>query len=321
MKVLITGCHGTVGSNLSHLLREAGHEVFGVDLIHAPGEVGWTQTMEESLPTYARCDISEYHQLDRIFERFGPFEIVYNTAAEFGRWNGEDYYEQLWRTNVIGTKHLIRIQEKRGFRLIHFSSSEVYGDFDGIMSEDVMDRVEIPQLNDYALSKWVNEQQIRNSQVLRGTESVVVRLFNTYGPGEFYHPYRSVNCKFVYSALKGLPATVFRGHFRTSTYLDDCCQTLARIAETFIPSAVYNIGSRDYHSIEELADTIWDIVGADRKLLSYRESEFLTTKSKVVDISRAEAELNHKNHTGLREGLAKTVSWMSQVLDEDLRHP
>jgi dTDP-glucose 4,6-dehydratase len=49
------------------------------------------------------------------------------------------------------------------------------------MSEDVMDKFEIRQLNDYALSKWVNEQQA-NSAAVR-TESVRVRLFNTYGRG------------------------------------------------------------------------------------------------------------------------------------------
>ena len=46
---------------------------------------------------------------------------------------------------------------------MYFSSSEVYGDFDGVMSEDVMDKVEIKQMNDYAMSKWVNEMQVLNS--------------------------------------------------------------------------------------------------------------------------------------------------------------
>ena len=56
-----------------------------------------------------------------------------------------------------------------------------------------MDAHEIKQMNDYAMSKWVNEMQVRNSAIQYGTESVVVRLFNTYGPGEYYSPYRSVN--------------------------------------------------------------------------------------------------------------------------------
>lgn len=68
-------------------------------------------------------------------------DYVYHLAAEYGRWNGEDYYENLWTTNVIGTKNILRLQEKYRFRQIFFSSCEVYGDYDGIMTEDVMDKI------------------------------------------------------------------------------------------------------------------------------------------------------------------------------------
>jgi len=95
------------------------------------------------------------------------------------------------------------------------------------MVETVMDDHEIKQLNDYAMTKWVNEMQIRNSALQYGTESVVVRLFNTYGPGEYYSPYRSVNCRFLYCALYALPWTVYRGHSRTSTFLADTVRTVA----------------------------------------------------------------------------------------------
>ena len=135
------------------------------------------------------------------------FDVVYHLAAEFGRWNGEDYYENLWRTNAVGTKNIIRMQEREGFQAVYFSSSEVYGDYDGVMSEDVMDRVEIKQINDYAMSKWVNEMQILNSATQYGTKSVRVRLFNTYGPGEYYSPYRSVICLFCYRILHDIPIT------------------------------------------------------------------------------------------------------------------
>jgi len=101
------------------------------------------------------------------------------------------------------------------------------------MMEDVMDNHEIKQMNDYAMTKWVNEMQIRNSIQQYGTESVVVRLFNTYGPGEYYSPYRSVNCRFLYCALCNLPWTVFRGHVRTSTYLADTVNTACQYRRPF----------------------------------------------------------------------------------------
>jgi len=75
------------------------------------------------------------------------------------------------------TKNLIRWQEKVGFRMVFASSSEVYGDYDGVMSEDVMDKVEIKQLNDYAMTKWVSEMQILNSAAMFNTKNCASTLF------------------------------------------------------------------------------------------------------------------------------------------------
>ena len=238
-----------------------GHHVVSCDLPHQPDEVGFSLRTDVEHPLYARCDVGEFRQLERVFERLGPFDYVYHTGAEFGRWNGEDFYETLWQTNAIGTKNVIRLQERLKFRLIHFSSSEVYGDWPELMVESVMDEYEIKQMNDYAMTKWVNEMQIRNSAIQYGTESVVVRLFNTYGPGEYYSPYRSVNCRFLYCALMGLPYTVFRDHYRTSTYLLDTVRTLSNISDNFKPGETYNIGGVDHHSIEELSDVVLTVTG------------------------------------------------------------
>jgi len=312
MKILVTGSKGVVGQKLVSELKKRGHTVFGVDLLHYAGEVGYIQQMSNEKWEYSRCDIGEYRQLERVFKTAGPFDYVYNCAAEFGRWNGEDYYEQMWKSNLIGLKNLIRLQEQLGFRMIHFSSSEIYGDYDGIMKEDVMDKIEVKQMNDYAISKWANEMQIRNSRILYNTETVIVRLFNTYGPGEYYHPYRSVNCKFCYHSLMRLPIIVFRGHYRSSTYVDDCVTTLANIIDNFIPGRVYNIGSDQFHDIETLADLIWSYTGAPRDLIQYRDSEKLTTKIKKVDISLSVKELGHKQTVSLEEGIKLTIDWMKK---------
>ena len=310
MNILVTGGLGTVGAGLISELRGRGHHVVSCDLQHQPDEVGFSLRTDVNVPLYARCDVGEFRQIERVFERLGPFDYVFHCAAEFGRWNGEDFYETLWRTNAVGTKNLIRLQERLGFRFIHFSSSEVYGDWPELMVESVMDDHEIKQMNDYAMTKWVNEMQVRNSAIQYGTESVVVRLFNTYGPGEYYSPYRSVNCRFLYCALMGLPFTVFRGHYRTSTYLADTVRTIANISDNFIPGETYNIGGTHHHSIEELSETVLKVTGADPSLVEYRDSEILTTKIKRVDISKSIRDLDHKNSYGLEEGLRITADWM-----------
>lgn len=313
MRILVTGSLGTVGAGLVQELKSRYHHVVGCDLRHEADEIGFSVGTDVAVPLYARCDVGEFRQIERVIERMGPFDYVYHCAAEFGRWNGEDFYESLWQSNAIGTKNIVRLQERLKFRLIHFSSSEVYGDWPNIMVESVMDEHEIKQLNDYAMTKWVNEMQIRNSAIQYKTESVVVRLFNTYGPGEYYSPYRSVNCRFLYCALHGLPWTVFRGHQRTSTYLADTVRTLANIADNFKAGETYNIGGNCLHSIEELSDVIVKITGADATLVRYRDSEVLTTTTKKVDVSKAIRDLGHRNSYNLEDGMRLTADWMKGV--------
>lgn len=312
--ILVTGGLGAVGTYLVRELRARGHSVFVADLLHHHD------------PQYARCDVGEFHQVERLWTGGGwqggylpkgrSFDYVYHLAAEFGRWNGEDYYENLWRTNAVGTKNILRMQEREGFRAVYFSSSEVYGDFDGVMREDVMDKVEIKQMNDYAMSKWVNEMQVRNSTEQFGTKSVRVRLFNTYGPGEPYSPYRSVICLFCFRLLHDMPITVYRGYHRTSTYVTDMARTLANIRDKFRAGEVYNVGGEDFHSIEEAAEIILRLTGKRarrRELVRYKATEPLTTRAKKADCTNARRDLGHRCTVSLEAGIAETLKWMRQA--------
>jgi dTDP-glucose 4,6-dehydratase len=299
-RILVTGALGTIGRQLVQELRSRGDEVWLLDMRHYHDE------------RFLRCDVSSYRQLESVFTG-REFDYVYHLAAEFGRWNGEDFYDTLWSSNVIGTKNIIRWQEKMGFRMIFASSSEVYGDYDGVMSEDVMDEIEIKQLNDYAMTKWVSEMQILNSAEMFGTETVRVRFFNTYGPGEYYSRYRSVNCLFCYRSLHGLPFTVFRGHRRTSTYVSDAVFALANITDNFNPGEVYNIGGGEYHDIETLSEYVLEATGADPSLVSYKDAEPFTTKEKRIDNRKAVRDLDFRATVSLEEGVRHTVGWMRQV--------
>lgn len=297
MKILVTGGLGAVGSWLVRELRGRGHDVWIMDRPHHHD------------PQYVRGDVGEFRQFERVVEG-RDFDYVYHLAAEFGRWNGEDFYETLWRSNAIGTKNLLRLQERLGFRSIFFSSSEVYGDYDGVMVEDVMDRIEIRQMNDYAMTKWVGEQQVMNSAAMHGTETVRVRLFNTYGPGEPYSRYRSAICIFAYHALHDMPFTVYTGHLRTSTFVSDTTRTLANIVDNFHPGEVYNIGGLDLHDMETPARMILEHLGKDESLVTFKEGEPFTTKEKRVDCSKAIRDLGHEPKVLLSEGIPQTLEWM-----------
>lgn len=314
--ILVTGGLGAVGSYLVRELRSRGNNVFVADIGHHHD------------PNYARCNVGEFNQLERLWLGGGwtngytntpkKFDTVYHLAAEFGRWNGEDYFETLWRTNAVGTKNILRMQEREGFEAIYFSSSEVYGDYAGVMVEDVMDKFEIKQMNDYAMSKWVNEMQVANSAAQFGTRSVRVRLFNTYGPGEYFSPYRSVICLFCYRVLHDIPIDVYTGYKRTSTFITDMARTLGNIHEHFRAGEVYNIGGEDFHTIEEVADLVVRLAGKEKdreKLIRFKGDEILTTRTKAVDCSKARRDLDHKSTVSLEDGVRQTIAWMRKVYE------
>ena len=306
MKILVTGGHGFIGTQLVEELRKRGHDTWACDLFNSERQ------------NYRRCDVREYRQLERLFEEH-PFELVYHAAAEYGRWNGEDYYENLWATNVIGTKNVTRLQEKRRFKLVMFSSAEVYGDYNGAMKEDVMDQIPIKQMNDYAMSKWVNEMQVLNSAKMFGTESVRIRPFNVYGPGEHFTPYRGVVPAFIYKALHDQPYTVYEKHRRTFEFVTDICNTLANLTRTFKPGEVYNIGGEESYEIRQLSDIILKHMGKDDRLVSYQAGEPFTTGAKKGDSSKAKRDLNHNCKTTLEDGIRQTVEWMSRTYPQDQR--
>ena len=303
-KILVTGGAGFIGTNLVNELEKRGHEVTACDVYNTERE------------HYFRADVRNFRQIERIFDNH-TFDFVYHLAAEYGRWNGEDYYEHLWQTNVIGTKHMLRLQEKQKFRMIFFSSAEVYGDYTGVMTEDVMEKNPIKdtyQMNDYAITKWAGELMCMNSAKMFGTETVRVRPVNCYGPHEHYTPYRGFIPKFIYHALYNKPYIVFKGHKRIIDFVEDSCRTWANIAENFIPGEVYNVAGRPEweRDIKQYSDLILEAVGRDDSLVHYEEAEPFTTQIKTIDCSKAIRDLNHNPVIPPEEGIERTVEWMKE---------
>ena len=81
-KILVTGGLGAVGKPLAAELKKRGNEVWVADRAHS------------AEPNYVRCDVGEFHQVERLLDK-ANFEYIYHLAAEFGRRNGEDFYENL----------------------------------------------------------------------------------------------------------------------------------------------------------------------------------------------------------------------------------
>ena len=299
-RILVTGSEGTLGKPLVKELRKRGHEVWGCDLKHTNSE------------NFIRCDISEYRQIQKVINEVRP-EQIYHLAAEFGRMNGEHYYEQVWQSNVIGTRNILEVQKEHEdeIELIFASSSEIYGDIRSEYLSEDMDPV--PQENDYAISKWVNETQCRNFRKRYGNKIMVLRFFNAYGPGEFYNNYRSVCALFCYRALHKMKYQVYENYHRVFMYIDDFIPTLANACDRFMDGETINIGGDEYRPIKDLSDIVMKYSGGDPALIEMLPEDKHNITNKRPAIDKAKQLLGHNPTITLEEGVKKTIDWMKEV--------
>ena len=298
--ILITGVHGTLGRPLRIELERRGHTVYGLGLTHSED------------PMCLRADIVNYRELERALQG-KPLDYVYHLAAEFGRINGEEFYETLWATNVIGTRNILELQRQFGFKLIFASSSEVYGDTPGILSEDMP--MMPPQKNDYAISKWVGEIQCKNFIERYGSKILRLRFFNAYGPGEHYTPYRSVVCLFCYRALHDLPYEVYENYHRVFMYIDDFIPTLANCVDKDwdgLPPVI-NIGGAEYRSVKDLSDIVLSTLKKSDGLVRYLPEDKHNVVNKQPSIVLARNHLGHNPWHTLEDGIPLTLAWMRKV--------
>lgn len=303
MRFFVTGALGTLGRPLVKELRERGHEVTGCDLRHS------------SDVSIVRADVSDMWQLHAaasgLMTAIGECAIVH-LAAEFGRLNGRDYPRECWLHNCVGTRNVLRIASEFDARVVFASSSEIYGEppADGEpWSEGITEQFPVWPANDYAISKWANEMQCRNA-IRGGIPVTILRFFNAYGPGEEYHPYRSVVALFCYRLLRGLPIRVYRDYHRVFQYIDDFIPTLATACELDAQPHPINIGGEEYRSVEELAEIVLAETGADRSLVMYEDKDVTNTVNKRPDITRARTLLGHDPKVTLEDGVRRTVEWM-----------
>lgn len=304
MKILITGGTGTLGKPLATELTKRGHDV-------------WTCGRSHGEYKHIRCDVAEARQVESVFQQVKP-DVCYHFAAEFGRINGQHYPEQLWKTNCLGTRNVIESCLDHDTRLIFSSSSEAYGDLadTGRLVEYRLDK-EVPRFhNEYALSKWTNEQQIQTAIKNQGLNATILRFFNIYGPGEKYSEYRSVVCLFIYRALRDMPVTVYTGTHRSFLFVDDWAAAVANVVDAAAENGeAFNIGSEEYVDLATLWDAVVEVVGgtepgAVASPVLRIKNEVSNIADKLPDIRKAKTRLGMKESVTLREGLKRTADWM-----------
>ena len=305
MKALVTGGAGFIGHHLVRALVERGDDVTVLDDLSS-GQVARLE------PVRARIDLVEGSILDAAaLERaVAGMEVVFHEAAlasvavsvaDPGRTN---------EVNVGGTIEVMLAAARHGVRRVVFAgSSAVYGDPRRLP----LDEEERPApTSPYGVSKLAAEQYTHALARLHGLDSVVLRYFNVYGPGQ--NPaseYAAVIPKFVTAVIGGGRPTIngTGAISRDFVFVDDVVAANLLAARPASPSGLTcNIATGDRTTLDQLLEEVCRAAGRSVTPVygPPREGDILDS---VADIAAAREALGFQPSVRLHEGIARTVAW------------
>jgi UDP-glucose 4-epimerase len=300
MRFLVTGGAGFLGAALANRLAGAGHGVHVLDDLsngdaaRLNPRVAFTKGDVDNVPLLW----SLLHEID----------CVYHLAALVSVPQSILYPREYTRVNVGGTVSLMEAMRDTGVgRVIFTSSGAIYGEqpHRPVREED-LPRPDSP----YAVSKWSAEQYIHTIGELWGIETVALRVFNAYGPGQSLPvSHAPVVPRFLHQALTGGSIIVFGDGRQTRdyVYVDDVVGALLATATApGVNRSVINIGSGRETSIDELIREVERATGKRANVI-YNPDKSGGVPHLAADINRARQSLAFQPSIDLSEGLRLTL--------------
>jgi UDP-glucose 4-epimerase len=301
MHFLITGAAGFLGSALANRLVEEGHSVRALDDL-STGDPG-TLTPEIH---FTRGDINDRPKLWTLLQEV---DCVYHLAARVLVPESVLYPREYNLVNVGGTVTLMEAMRDVGVRRVVFSSSgAVYGEQDiQPVREDAIPNPRSP----YAVSKLAAEYYVRTIGQLWGIETVSLRVFNAYGPGQHMPPVHApVIPNFIRQASTSGTLVVHGDGQQTRDYVYITDVVNAMVAAASAPGvnqAIINVGSGRGTSIRELVRLVREMTGGEFEVV-YNPRNDRGPSRLSADISLAGEKLGYQPLTSLEEGLRLTYA-------------
>jgi len=267
MKALITGGAGFIGSHLAERLLKDGDKVAVIDNLSTGSLKNIDGIKEHTGFKFVEGDIRNAELIGHLIEKS---DVIYHLAAAVGvKLIAEDPVRTI-ETNIGGTELVLDIANKFGIKILIASSSEVYGKNEAVpFREDddiVLGSTSMSRWS-YACSKAIDEFLGLAFYQQYGLEVVIGRFFNTVGPRQTGR-YGMVVPRFVQSALNNEPLTIYGDGRQTRcfSYVGDLVEAIISLMHCEQAAGkVYNIGSDEEISIEDLADKIIEMTSSQSK--------------------------------------------------------
>lgn len=326
-RILVTGGAGFIGSALCrHIIDNTGDELCVVDKLTYAGHMESLDSVAASPRfRFERADICDRAGVREIVAEFRPDSIIH-LAAESHVDRSIDDAGDFIKTNVEGTFSLLDAARKyfstlsgaeaRGFRFLHVSTDEVYGDL-ADTSDYFRETTPYAPSSPYSASKAASDHLARAWWRTHGLPTVITNCSNNYGPRQF--PEKLIPLM-VLNALEGKPLPIYGNgmQIRDWLYVEDHARALYLVSEKGTPGETYNIGGNNEMANRDVVDAICGILDARmprKDGASYREQRAFVTDRPghdaryAIDAGKIEKELGWRPEETFLSGLEKTVAW------------
>ncbi len=300
MNFLITGAAGFLGAALANRLVAEGHQVRGLDDLSA----GDPNKLSPEV-VFVRGDINDRPKLWSVLQ---DVDCVFHLAARVSVPESVLHPREYNTVNVGGTVTLMEaIRDVRVRRVVLVSSGAVYG-----AQEQQPLREDMPPnpLSPYAVSKLAAEHYVRTIGALWGIETVVLRVFNAYGPGQHLPPaHPPVIPNFLYHAVHGGTLVIHGDGSQTRDYVfvDDVVEAMVAAATApHVDREIINVGSGQETSVRQLAELILDLTGHRAEILTNSRVSGGVPRM-CADLTKAHEKLGYTPRFSLEEGLRLTL--------------
>ncbi|MHB8283252.1 MAG: UDP-glucuronic acid decarboxylase family protein [Caulobacteraceae bacterium] len=313
--ILVAGGGGFLGSHLCEALIADGARVTALDNF----QTGRRENLR-ALRREPRFELVEADVVEALPRRLARqrFDEVYNLACAASPPQYQLDPEHTLLTNVLGTRHLLKVAERSDARFLLASTSEVYGDPDAHpQQESYWGNVNCtgPRAC-YDEGKRAAETLTFDYDRASRVDGRVARIFNTYGPRLSAQDGRVVS-NVVSQALSGADITVFGDGSQTRSfcYVDDLISGLMRLMAYDKPQpGPINLGNPSEMTVRELVDLVMDMTGSPSKVI-HTALPIDDPKRRRPDISKAKDLLGWEPSISLQAGLKRTIAWFESRAD------
>ena len=304
-RVLVTGGAGFIGSHVAEHCIKLGMNVVATDNLSG-GRI-------ENVPS--ECEFVEGDLRDESFVKSlwanGSFDYVYHLGAYAAEGLSHFIRAFNYKTNLLGSVNLLNHAVNRETKCFVFASSiAVYGAHQLPMSEELTPMPEDP----YGISKYAFELDLKAAHEMFGTNYIVFRPHNVYGPRQnIADKYRNVIGIFMNQLLNGEPMTIFGDgkQTRAFSYIDDVAPLIAestRNKQAY--QEVFNIGADKPHTVLELATEVALAMGKPVNV------QHLEARNEVVNAYASHDKIREyfdcPEPVSLSEGIRKMADWVSR---------